>query len=68
MAAPDDERWDLEALEQTLHETLDLSHQRALDPHALARDVILQRLLPAIYVSLDLEGDTVSTDFGRARR
>jgi hypothetical protein len=68
VAPPEAERWELESLEQTLLETLDLAHLRALDPHALAEDVILQRLLPAIYVSLNLEGDTLSTDFARARR
>ncbi len=68
LAPPDEERWELTSLERTLQETLDLAHVRALDPHALGEDVLLQRLFPALYVSLDLEGNTISTDFGRARK
>jgi hypothetical protein len=68
VAPPDAERWELTSLERTLQETLDLAHLRALDPHALGEDVLLQRLFPALYVSLDLEGNTISTDFARARK
>ncbi len=68
VAPPDATRWDLASLERTLHDTLDLAHLRALDPHALSQDVLLQRLFPALYVSLDLGGNTISTDFARARK
>jgi hypothetical protein len=59
----DDNRRDLE---QTLLETLELARLRALDPHALAADPLLQRALPATYLSVNLAGDTVSTDFTAA--
>ncbi len=65
---PGAKRWQLEFLEQTFREVLDMSHRRALDPQVLGEDSFLQRILPAIYVSLNLAGDTVSTDFGRAIR
>lgn len=40
-------RWDVETLEKTLLETLELAHLRAVDPQALGTDVLLQRALPA---------------------
>jgi hypothetical protein len=49
-----------------LLETIDLAQLRAIDPQTLREEVILQRLLPALYVSTNLEGDTVSTNFSRA--
>jgi hypothetical protein len=57
------ERWDLETLEQTVLETFDLARLRALDPLALAADPLIQRVLPAAYLSTNVAGDTVSTDF-----
>jgi hypothetical protein len=56
-------RWDVETLEKTVLETFDLMRLRALDPHALAEDPLLQRTLPATYLSVNLTGATVSTDF-----
>ncbi len=58
--------WEVETLEQTLLEALDLARLRAVDPQALGGEVLLQRLLPALYISNNLSGDTVSTDFSRA--
>ena len=65
---PDTQRWEFETLEQTLLESLELAHLRALDPQALAEDVLVQRALPALYVSLNLAGETISTDFRKAIR
>jgi len=65
-APPGTARWEVETLEQTLLETLELAQLRAVDPQALGDDVLLQRALPALYVSLNLARDTVSTDFSRA--
>jgi hypothetical protein len=58
-------RWDVETLEKTLLETLELAHLRAVDPQALGSEVLLQRALPALYVSVNLAGEALSTDFGR---
>ena len=60
---PASEQWDVETLEATVLETLDLARLRALDPLALGTDPLLQRALPAMYVSMNVAGDTVSTDF-----
>jgi hypothetical protein len=68
VAPPDTVRWELESLEQTLLETLDLARLRALDPQALGEDILVQRALPALYVSVNLAGETLSTDFRRAFR
>ena len=38
------------------------------DPQTLGQDALFQRLFPALYVSANLNGDTISTDFGRAIR
>ena len=68
VAPPDTARWEVESLEQTLLETLELARLRALDPQALGEDVLLQRALPALYVSTNVAGETLSTDFRRAFR
>ena len=60
------ERWDMETLEAVLLETLDLAKLRAVDPETLAQRTDLEEVLPALYVPLNLELDTVSTDFRRA--
>ena len=65
---PESPAWDFETLEQTLLETLDLAQIRALDPQTLGQDALFQRLFPALYISANLNGDTLSTDFGRAIR
>jgi hypothetical protein len=66
VAPPGAERWRLETLEQTLLETLELAQLRALDPQALGGDEILRRALPALYVSANLAGEGLSTDFSGA--
>lgn len=60
------QNWELETLEKTLLGTFELAQLRALDPQALGEDVLLQRALPALYVSLNLAGEALSTNFGRA--
>jgi hypothetical protein len=62
---PGAQRWDVDTIEKTLLETFELARLRAVDPQALAGDVLLQRALPALYVSVNLAGDTISTDFAR---
>jgi hypothetical protein len=59
-------KWRLETLERILLETLELAQLRAVDPQALGGDVLLQRALPALYVTGNLAGETFSTDFARA--
>jgi hypothetical protein len=54
------ERWDLESLVATLHETLDLAKIRAVDSELLGK---LGQLLPAIYLSDSTEEVTVRTSF-----
>ncbi len=66
VAPPGPPRWELETLEKTLLETLELAQLRALDPQALGGDAVLQRALPALYVSANLAGEELSTDFSRA--
>ena len=68
VAPPDTARWEVESLEQTLLETLELARLRALDPQALGEDILLQRVLPALYISTNVAGETLSTDFRRAFR
>ena len=58
--------WELEGLEQTLLETLDLAKLRAVDPQALSQDPAYQRMLPALYISQNLANATLSTNFARA--
>ncbi len=57
----------VETLEKTLLETLELAQLRAVDPQALGDDPLLQRALPALYVSANLAGEALSTDFARGR-
>ena len=66
VAPPGAERWDVETLEQILLETLELAQLRAVDPQALGGDALLQRALPALYVSGNVAGEALSTDFARA--
>lgn len=56
-------KWEVETIEKTLLETFELAQLRAVDPQALGADVLLQRALPALYVSTNLAGETISTDF-----
>jgi hypothetical protein len=65
VAPPGPERWDVETLEKTLLETLELAQLRALDPQALAADELLQRAFPAVYVTANIAGEQLSTDFAR---
>lgn len=58
--------WDIEMLEATVLETLELAKLRAVDPEALRGNQTLAYLLPALYFALNLSDDTVSTDFYRA--
>jgi hypothetical protein len=66
VAPPGSQRWKVETIEQVLLETLQLARLRAVDPQALGGDPLLQRALPALYVSANLAGETISTDFMRA--
>jgi hypothetical protein len=52
--------WSVWSLQQVLLETLDLARIRAVDPDALDE---VGHYLPALYFALNLQGDTVSTDF-----
>lgn len=67
LAVPPDESptWSLAALEAILLETLSLAKMRAVGPELLERHTDLGRALPAIYLTLNLNSDTVSTDFRR---
>jgi hypothetical protein len=67
VAPGSDERWQLEDVEATLLETLELAKLRAVDPAALAESGGLTRALPALLFGLNLAGDTVSTDFKTPR-
>ena len=51
VAPPGAARWEVETIEKTLLETFELAKLRAVDPQALGGDVLLQRALPALYVS-----------------
>ena len=57
--------WDVAMVEKTVKEALELAKLRAVDPKALGDDLLYQRALPALYVSLNLAGEAISTDFGR---
>jgi hypothetical protein len=52
--------WNAEAFQKVLLETMDLVRLRAVGPEALGE---FGHYLPALYFALNLEGDTVSTDF-----
>jgi hypothetical protein len=66
VAPPEPKRWQIETLERILLETLELAQLRAVDPQSLGDDPLLQRVLPALYVTGNLAGETFSTDFARA--
>ena len=66
-------QWTPEALEQTLHDTLDLVHCRTVDPGLLASTPVggsgaqdpsagLGQLLPALCVGFNSAGEAISTD------
>jgi len=59
-------RWGLDVLEAILLETLDLAQLRAVAPEQIAPNTDLEQILPALYFGLNLDNDTVSTDFRRA--
>jgi hypothetical protein len=66
--SPDEQPvWDFETLEAIALETLELSKLRTVDPNALESVAELGDILPALYLSFNLAGDTLSTDFTRAR-
>jgi hypothetical protein len=67
LAVPPDESptWDLAALEAIVLETLALAKIRAVGPETLDQHTDLGRALPALYFTLNLKNDTVSTDFRR---
>jgi len=56
------EQWDLPTLIDILNETLDLAKIRAVDGELLEK---ISQLLPAIYLTANTAGDTVSTKFGK---
>ena len=58
-------RWEVDLIEQTLLETFELARLRAVDPQVLGGEQLFQRVLPALYVSTNLAGETISTDFAR---
>src|SRR5262249_61029727 len=58
-------RWDVDTIEKTLLETFELAQLRAVDPQPLGGQALLQRVLPALYATVNLAGDTLSTDFPR---
>jgi hypothetical protein len=62
---PGEPHWGVDVLEAILLETLDLAHLRAAAPEQIAPNSSLDQLLPALYLGLNLHGDTVSTDFRR---
>jgi hypothetical protein len=66
VAPPGAQRWQVGTLEQILLETLELAQLRAVDPQSLSGDALLQRVLPALYVTGNVAGETFSTDFIRA--
>jgi hypothetical protein len=63
--APGMDAWDVAMVEKTVKEALELAKLRAVDPKALGDDVLYQRALPALYVSLNLAGEAISTDLAR---
>ena len=54
------EQWDLDSLIATLNETIDLAKIRAVDGELLVK---LSQLLPAIYLTMNTEDDSISTVF-----
>ena len=66
VAPPGTERWGVDLLESILLETLELARLRAVAPEQLAPSTDLEEVLPALYFGLNLQNDTVSTDFTRA--
>jgi hypothetical protein len=59
--APDASKpWDLEALESTLLETLEMASLRLVDPDAMLE---LNHYLPALYFALNATDEAVSTNF-----
>jgi hypothetical protein len=56
--------WELAMLEKILLETLELAKVRAVDTEALAE---LGHYLPALFLAINVRGETVSTDFRRNR-
>lgn len=56
--------WTIWSLQQVLLETLDLARIRAVDPDALGE---IGHFLPAIFLSFNAAGHTVSTDFSTIR-
>ena len=67
LAVPPDARarWEITTLEAIALETFELARLRAVDPEALEQHTDLDQLLPALSVPLNLQGDTISTDFSR---
>ena len=59
------EIWDVEALASTVGEALDLAKMRAVGPSLLDDIDGFDQLLPALFFSLNLEGETISADFMR---
>lgn len=57
--------WNLAALEAIVRESLSLAKIRAVAPELLDQHTDLGRALPAIYLSLNLKNDTISTDLSR---
>jgi hypothetical protein len=57
-----------DSLDERVDRRLELAQLRALDPQALGGDEVLRRALPALYVSANLAGEALSTDFARAVR
>lgn len=62
------DRWDFVQVERILLETFELARTRAVDPRTLFEQTDLDLVLPALYLGLNLAGDTVSTDFTRAKQ
>jgi hypothetical protein len=56
-------RWNETLLAATVHQTADLARLRLVDADALTG---LGQFLPALYLSLDLRGQAISTDFTSA--
>lgn len=57
----DRETWDLETLEASVIETLELAKMRAVDPEKVLEE--FGQFLPALHFAFNSEGDTVSIDF-----
>jgi hypothetical protein len=66
VAPPGAPRWGVDLLEAIVLETFDLARLRAVTPEQLASQTDLDQILPALYFALNMENDTVSTDFARA--